>query len=105
MIVFVTAMNNNMNLYYNSNEKLLDSIDFLFITDYISNSSAIPMQLKQESLEFISNHFGYTPEQMTMNNPDGSKSTAYLIPTRNGLEPWPVSQIEEYVSWMTGGAK
>tara|TARA_R100000278_G_scaffold123168_1_gene111650 strand:- start:2202 stop:2432 length:231 start_codon:yes stop_codon:yes gene_type:complete len=59
------------------------------------------MQLKQESLEFISNHFGYTPEQMTMNNPDGSKSTAYLIPSRNGMEPWPVKRIEAYVAWMT----
>ena len=94
-----------MNLYYNSNQKLLESIDFLFITDYISNSSAIPMQLKQKSLDFISNHFGYTPERMTMNNPDGTTSVAYLMPSKNGMEPWPISQIEEYVSWMTGGAK
>ena len=98
-----------MNLYYNSNQKPLESIDFLFTTDYISNSSAIPMQLTQKSLDFINQYFGtyygYTPEKMTIDNPDGSKSTAYLIPSKNGLEPWPVSQIEEYVSWMTGGAK
>ena len=59
------------------------------------------MQLTQKSLDFISNHFGYTPERMTMNNPDGSKSTAYLIPSKNGLEPWPVKRIEAYVAWMT----
>ena len=63
------------------------------------------MELTQNSKEFISNHFGYTPEKMTIDNPDGSQSTAYLMPSRNGMEPWPVSQIEEYVSWMTGGAK
>ena len=100
---------NNMNLYYNSNEKLLESIDFLFTTDYISNSSATPMQLKQKSLEFINHYFGtyygYTPEKMTIDNPDGSKSTAYLMPSRNGMEPWGIQQIEEYVSFMTGGTK
>ena len=63
------------------------------------------MELTQNTKEFISNHFGYTPEKMTIDNPDGSQSTAYLMPSRNGMEPWPVSQIEEYVSWMTGGAK
>ena len=63
------------------------------------------MELTQNSKEFISNHFGYTPEKMTMNNPDGTTSVAYLMPSKNGMEPWPISQIEEYVSWMTGGAK
>ena len=63
------------------------------------------MELTQNSKEFISNHFGYTPEKLTIDNPDGSQSTAYLMPSRNGMEPWPISQIEEYVSWMTGGAK
>lgn len=63
------------------------------------------MELTKKSLEFISNHFGYTPERMTMNNPDGTQSVAYLMPSRNGMEPWPISQIEEYVSFMTGGAK
>ena len=63
------------------------------------------MELTQNTKEFISNHFGYTPEKMTIDNPDGSQSTAYLMPSRNGMEPWPVSQIEEYGSWMTGGAK
>ena len=63
------------------------------------------MELTKKSLEFISNHFGYTPERMTMNNPDGAQSVAYLMPSRNGMEPWPISQIEEYVSFMTGGAK
>ena len=60
-----------------------------------------PMELTKKSKEFISNHFGYTPERMTMNNPDGSQSTAYLIPSKNGLEPWPVKRIEAYVAWMT----
>ena len=63
------------------------------------------MELTQNTKEFISNHFGYTPEKLTIDNPDGSQSTAYLMPSRNGMEPWPISQIEEYVSWMTGGAK
>tara|TARA_Y100001951_G_C11202017_1_gene217692 strand:- start:448 stop:639 length:192 start_codon:yes stop_codon:yes gene_type:complete len=63
------------------------------------------MELTQNTKEFISNHFGFTPEKMTMNNPDGTQSVAYLMPSRNGMEPWPISQIEEYVSWMTGGAK
>ena len=63
------------------------------------------MELTQNSKEFISNHFGYTPEKMTMNNPDGSQSTAYLMPSRNGMEPWGIQQIEEYVAFMTGGAK
>ena len=63
------------------------------------------MELTQNSKEFISNHFGYTPEKLTIDNPDGSQSTAYLMPSRNGMEPWPISQIEEYVSWMTGGTK
>ena len=63
------------------------------------------MELTQNTKEFISNHFGFTPEKMTMNNPDGTQSVAYLMPSRNGVEPWPISQIEEYVSWMTGGAK
>ena len=63
------------------------------------------MELTKKSQEFISNHFGYTPEKMTIDNPDGTTSVAYLMPSRNGMEPWPISQIEEYVSWMTGGAK
>ena len=63
------------------------------------------MELTKKSQEFISNHFGYTPEKMTIDNPDGTQSVAYLMPSRNGMEPWPISQIEEYVSWMTGGAK
>ena len=63
------------------------------------------MELTQNTKEFISNHFGYTPEKMTIDNPDGTKSVAYLMPSKNGMEPWPISQIEEYVSWMTGGAK
>ena len=63
------------------------------------------MELTQNSKEFISNHFGYTPEKMTIDNPDGTTSVAYLMPSKNGMEPWPISQIEEYVSWMTGGAK
>ena len=58
------------------------------------------MELKKNSLEFISNHFGYTPERMIMNNPDGTKSIAYLIPSRNGMEPWPVKRIEAYAAWM-----
>ncbi len=94
-----------MNLYYNSNEKLLESIDFLFTTDYISNSYPIQMDLTKKSQEFISNHFGFTPKKMTMNNPDGTQSIAYLMPSRNGMEPWGIQQIEEYVSFMTGGAK
>ena len=63
------------------------------------------MELTQNSKEFISNHFGYTPEKLTIDNPDGTQSVAYLMPSKNGMEPWPISQIEEYVSWMTGGAK
>ena len=63
------------------------------------------MELTQNTKEFISNHFGYTPEKMTIDNPDGTTSVAYLMPSKNGMEPWPISQIEEYVSWMTGGAK
>jgi len=64
-----------------------------------------PMELTKKSLEFISNHFGYTPERMTMNNPDGTTSIAYLMPSRHGMEPWGIQQIEEYVTWMTGGTK
>ena len=63
------------------------------------------MELTQNSKEFISNHFGYTPEKLTIDNPDGTQSVAYLMPSKNGMEPWPISQIEEYVSWKTGGAK
>ena len=63
------------------------------------------MELTKKSLEFISDHFGYTPEKKTIDNPDGTQSVAYLMPSGNGMEPWPISQIEEYVSWMTGGAK
>ena len=63
------------------------------------------MELTKKSKEFISNHFGYTPEKLTIDNPDGTQSVAYLMPSKNGMEPWPISQIEEYVSWMTGGAK
>ena len=63
------------------------------------------MELTQNTKEFISNRFGYTPEKITIDNPDGTTSVAYLMPSKNGLEPWPISQIEEYVSWMTGGAK
>ena len=40
-----------------------------------------------------------------MNNPDGTKSITYLMPSRNGMEPWGIQQIEEYVAWMTGGVK
>ena len=63
------------------------------------------MELTQNSKEFISNHFGYTPEKMTIDNPDGTTSVAYLMPSKNGMEPWPVSQIERYIAWMNGGAK
>ena len=63
------------------------------------------MELTQNSKEFISNRFGYTPEKMTIDNPDGTQSIAYLLPSRNGMEPWGIQQIEEYVSWVTGGAK
>jgi len=63
------------------------------------------MELTKNSLDFITNHFGYTPERMSMNNPDGTTSIAYLMPSKNGMEPWPISQIEEYVFWMTGGTK
>jgi hypothetical protein len=59
------------------------------------------MELTQNSKEFISNHFGYTPEKLTIDNPNGSQSTAYLMPSKNGLEPWPVKRIEAYVAWMT----
>ena len=64
-----------------------------------------PMELTKNSLDFITNHFGYTPERMTMNNPDGTTSITYLMPSRHGMEPWGIQQIEEYVSFMTGGAK
>ena len=63
------------------------------------------MELTQNTKEFISNHFGYTPEKLTIDNPDGSQSTAYLMPSRNGMEPWGIQQIEQYVSFMTGGTK
>ena len=67
------------------------------------------MDLTKKSLEFINHYFGtyygYTPKKMIIDNPDGTQSVAYLMPTRNGMEPWPISQIEEYVSWMTGGTK
>ena len=63
------------------------------------------MELTQNTKEFISNHFGYTPEKMTIDNPDGTQSVAYLMPSKNGMEPWPISQIEEYVSLMILGYK
>ena len=59
------------------------------------------MELKQNTKEFISNHFGYTPEKMTIDNPDGTTSVAYLMPSKNGMEPWPVERVESYVTWMT----
>jgi len=59
------------------------------------------MELTQNTKEFISNHFGYTPEKLTIDNPDGSKSTAYLMPSKNGMEPWTVERIEAYAAWMT----
>ena len=59
------------------------------------------MELTQNSKEFISNRFGYTPEKVTIDNPDGTTSVAYLMPSKNGLEPWPVKRIEAYVAWMT----
>jgi len=58
------------------------------------------MDLSKESKEFITKRFGYTPERMTMNNPDGTLSIAYLMPSRHGLEPWPVKRIEAYTAWM-----
>ena len=63
------------------------------------------MELTKNSLEFITNHFGYTPERMVMNNPDGTQSITYLMPSRHGMEPWGIQQVEEYVSFMTGGIK
>ena len=59
------------------------------------------MQLTQKSIDFIKHRFGYTPEKMTIDNPDGTTSVAYLMPSKNGLEPWPVKRIEAYVAWMT----
>mgnify|MGYP003119581374 FL=1 len=59
------------------------------------------MELTQNTKEFISNHFGYTPEKMTIDNPDGTQSVAYLMPSKNGMEPWPVERIEAYATWMT----
>ena len=59
-----------------------------------------PMELTKKSKEFITNHFGYTPERMTMNNPDGSQSIAYLMPSREGMVPWSIEKIEVYVQWM-----
>jgi len=58
------------------------------------------MELTKNSLDFITNHFGYTPERMTMNNPDGTQSTAYLVPSREGMVPWSAEKIEVYVQWM-----
>ena len=58
------------------------------------------MELTQNTKEFISNHFGYTPEKLTIDNPDGSQSTAYLMPSRDGMVPWSVEKIEVYAQWM-----
>jgi len=59
------------------------------------------MELTQNSKEFISNHFGYTPEKLTIDNPDGSQSVAYLMGGREGFQPWPTKKVEAYVAWMT----
>ena len=61
------------------------------------------MELTQNSKEFISNHFGYTPEKLTIDNPDGTTSVAYLMPTREGMHPWSTKTIETYVEWMESG--
>ena len=61
------------------------------------------MELTQNSKEFISNHFGYTPEKLTIDNPDGTTSVAYLMPTREGMQPWSTKTIETYVEWMESG--
>ena len=60
------------------------------------------MELTKNSLDFITNHFGYTPERMVINHPDETSSVAYLMPSRHGMEPWPVPRIEAYVSYMRG---
>ena len=59
------------------------------------------MQLTQKSIDFIKHRFGYTPVRTTRHNEDGTQSTTYLMPSKNGLEPWPVKRIEAYVAWMT----
>ena len=58
------------------------------------------MELTQNSKEFISNHFGYTPEKLTIDNPDGTQSVAYLMGGREGFQPWPTKKVEAYVAWM-----
>ena len=58
------------------------------------------MELTQNTKEFISNHFGYTPEKLTIDNPDGTTSVAYLMPSRDGMVPWSIEKIEVYVQWM-----
>lgn len=58
------------------------------------------MELTQNSKEFISNHFGYTPEKVTIDNPDGTTSVAYLMGGREGFQPWPTKKVEAYVAWM-----
>ena len=58
------------------------------------------MELTQNSKEFISNRFGYTPEKVTIDNPDGTTSVAYLMGGREGFQPWPTKKVEAYVAWM-----
>lgn len=58
------------------------------------------MELTQNSKEFISNRFGYTPEKVTIDNPDGTTSVAYLMGGSEGYQPWPTKKVEAYVAWM-----
>ena len=60
------------------------------------------MELTKNSLDFITNHFGYTPVKTVIHHPDETSSVAYLMPSRHGMEPWPVPRIEAYVSYMRG---
>ena len=74
LIVFVTARNNNMNLYYNSNEKLLESIDFLFTCYYISN---VPTTGKMLTA-FIRSKNNYGREDLYIVNEEVAKHVRQL---------------------------
>jgi hypothetical protein len=60
------------------------------------------MELTKQAYNFLKNHFGIIPEQIILDNPDGTKSICYLLPSKNGMQPMRIDQVENYCKWMLG---
>ncbi len=60
------------------------------------------MELTKQAYNFLKNHFGIIPEQVIIKNLDGTKSIGYLLPSKNGMQPMKIDQVENYCKWMIG---